>query len=848
MRKSLRLKVFWLFAPLALTSILFGAFVLYGFSTIHQSNKKINLLKDFQLQLKELETRQPRLALSWRSDYQETFDGEIRKTEEMANTLVGLHSDLSPELLRRLKKIPFFMENFSRAYRELLNLYILDVEMPKKNVALLDKLHDEIDAPGGAGNNEDVHRGNDLLQKMIMLQAKIYHGRQISYLAELKKTIEQLSSFSSSKAQALAQEFGDNLERNYINYLALQNREEFLRDTAERFFQVAADTIHAVTQESRREQTQFVWAIFAFILAVIFFNALSWRLSSRYIKSFIENHNHAMSSIKNGAYDFKLPALPEDEIGDLTRAMQSLGTNLKDSLKKLGASQVKYRDLVDNLSDWIWEVDEDGRYTYASAAVYQILGYRPDEVLGKTPFDLMPEEEAKRVADIFSNTCQLRQPLEQIKNINLHKNGHEVILETTGQPIIDDDGVFFGYRGVDRDITAREKAVEEQARLEEQLVQAQKMESVGRLAGGVAHDFNNILTAINGYAELTLRDMEPDNPNRKDIAIILESGQRAARLTQQLLAFSRKQIIRQECLDINKELQEIHKMLERLISEDIEIETFYCDDIWPVNVDRSQLEQVVINLAVNASDAMPLGGKLTLETQKIVLDEEYAKEHYELEAGEYVMLAVSDSGEGMTKDVVDNIFEPFYTTKKDLKGTGLGLATVHGVIKQNGGQINVYSEPGHGTIFKIYLPKAEAVDEKQDSPLLSQADLSPGTGTILLVEDNEMVRELCLKVLQIKGYDVLHAIDGEEALAMCKEHEGHIDLLLTDVVMPKMNGTELAEEMSKIFPHIKILFMSGYTENAIVKNGILKGGVNFIHKPLSPHLLATKVQDLMSSA
>ncbi|MBU0680086.1 MAG: PAS domain S-box protein [Proteobacteria bacterium] len=848
MFKSLVGKVFWLFFPLAVISIIFGAVVYHGQATIQQSNAKINLLKDFQLQLKLLETLHPHAVHLKEFRYRENFEGEIAKTEAMAKSLVQVHDDISPDFRERLEKIPFFMGNFSRAYLELFDLYILDTQLPEKNVRLLEALHKETDIPGVIDNPANIHHVKDLLQEMMVLQVGIYHNRQITALPKLKKNIAAITANSKNPAiQALTEEFGANIEANYINYLGIVNREEFLASTAKRFFEVATDTIAAVSQESKKTQTHFIWTIFSFTLVVICVNLLSWRWASLYIRGFLKNQQQAMTALAQGNYEFSLPAVPEDEVGDLTRALQTLAGNLKASLGKLTSSEKKYRDLVDNLSDWVWEIDENGRYIYASGVVQELLGYTSEEILGKSPFDLMSDEEAVRVGRIFSEFFLQRQSFSGLKNSNLHRDGHEVILETSGRPIFDEEGVFRGYRGIDRDVTAREMAMQEQARLEEKLYQAQKLESIGRLAGGVSHDFNNILSAINGYAELVLFKMAPDAPFRQEVSTILESGQRAARLTQQLLAFSRKQIIKQEKLDINKEVNNLYKMLRHLISEDVEIKIFYGEDVWPVNVDRSQLEQVIINLAVNARDAMPGGGQLTIETANVVLDDVYSKKHIDIEAGNYVMLAVTDNGQGMTEEVQENIFEPFFTTKEQSKGTGLGLATVYGIVKQNGGVINVYSEPGQGTIFKIYLPKTEGGSSEKEAPRSPQSLSAGGTETILLVEDSDLVRRLCCDVLTSQGYTVIEAQDGVEALDVYQGYQAHIDLLLTDVVMPKMNGRELAEKIKKINPGIHVLYMSGYTENAIVQNGILKNGINFVHKPISPQLLSDTIRILLDS-
>ena len=362
----------------------------------------------------------------------------------------------------------------------------------------------------------------------------------------------------------------------------------------------------------------------------------------------------------------------------------------------------------------------------------------------------------------------------------------------------------------------------------------------------MAHDFNNILTVINGYAEICLMGMEDNQPLREEIEIIQQSGQRAARLTQQLLAFSRKQIVRQELLDLNREVDDTRKMLGRLLGEDIEIKIGHGKDLWLVKMDRSQMEQVVLNLAVNARDAMPSGGKLTIETANVSLDEAYMKTHYNITPGDYVMLAVSDNGQGIDEETRGNIFEPFFTTKEQGKGTGLGLAMIYGIIKQNNGEIQVYSEPSQGTTFKIYLPRVdEPIEKIEDVPSVEEISDNRGTETIMLVEDDDMVRKMSGDILTGLGYTVLDAENGEDALQVCSRSQGKVDLLLTDVVMPKMSGPELATKMQELCPETKVLFMSGYTENAIVKHGVLEDGVNFIPKPITPRSLSQAVRKVL---
>ena len=392
-----------------------------------------------------------------------------------------------------------------------------------------------------------------------------------------------------------------------------------------------------------------------------------------------------------------------------------------------------------------------------------------------------------------------------------------------------------------------ERLSEEEAKrdkLEKQLHHAQKLEAIGRLAGGVAHDFNNILSVINGYSELILLNMEAGHPLREKLEIIHGAGQKASRLTQQLVAFSRKQIISPRQLHLGRELQEISKMFDRLLGEDITVTIQHDAGLWPVKMDQSQLEQILVNLAVNARDAMPDGGQLLFEAANAVLDDSHATGRYEVVPGDYVKLAVSDTGSGMTLDTQERIFEPFFTTKAPHKGTGLGLATVYGIVKQNNGYITVASEEGCGSVFTLYLPRcrAESAVALVSHPGEGGATLPGGTETILLVEDEETVRALCITILSQLGYTVLAASHGKEALALATRHEGVIGLLLTDVVMPEMSGPELADGLRQIMPRLQVVYMSGYTENAIVHRGILAKNIHFLQKPITPNALAAVVR------
>jgi len=380
---------------------------------------------------------------------------------------------------------------------------------------------------------------------------------------------------------------------------------------------------------------------------------------------------------------------------------------------------------------------------------------------------------------------------------------------------------------------------------EEKLIQSQKMEAVGRLAGGIAHDFNNLLTTILGYSDMLIANRELDDVTAESIQEIKASGERAASLTHQLLAFSRKQVLKPQVMNLNTVITGFVKMLNRVVGEDVQIITHLAADVWLTKADPGQMEQVIINLAVNARDAMLYGGKLVLETGNVSMDEEQCKEgHREMQPGAYVVLSISDTGEGMDEEVKEKIFEPFYTTKELGKGTGLGLSTVFGIVKQSDGYIYVYSETGKGTTFKIYLPRIEEGQEEGGETLQAQEELK-GTETILIVEDESAVRKLIHRMLKTLGYKVMEAETGREALQIFKDTKVEIDLVITDTIMPGMSGKELTERLTAIQSDVKVLYISGYTDNMIVHHGVLEEGVSFLQKPFSPTTLSQKVREML---
>jgi len=515
---------------------------------------------------------------------------------------------------------------------------------------------------------------------------------------------------------------------------------------------------------------------------------------------------------------------------------------IKGAEEALRESEARYRLLADNTVDCIWIMDMDLEFTYINPAIEAMTGHTVEEWVGSRLQDHADEENFKKMADAAKEAIQ-RLPHNRpitLEAVMQGKDGSPIPVEITGKLILDEEGRPAALQGVTRDISERKE-------LEEQVQQSTKMEAIGRLAGGVAHDFNNALTPILAVSGMMLEEMDQDHPSYEDIREIEEAGQRCAALTRQLLAFGRRQALDMRVMNLNDTVANMEKLLSRVIGEDIELIKFMEDGLGNVKADEGQIEQIIVNLAVNARDAMPNGGKLTIETDKVFLDEEYAKTHVAVTPGEYVMLAVSDTGQGMDEETIKHIFEPFYTTKKKGTGTGLGLATVYGIVKQSGGNIWVYSEPGKGTTFKMYLPRVDG-EASVDRPFTDvSTERLTGSETILLVEDEEEVRRVAQRILTSKGYKVLEAASGEEAVELCENYEGDIDILVTDVVMPGMSGRELADKLIATCRGIKIVYMSGYTDNAIVHHGVLEKDTNFLQKPFTSETLAAIVREALDS-
>jgi len=581
-------------------------------------------------------------------------------------------------------------------------------------------------------------------------------------------------------------------------------------------------------------QTSSLQFLLLLIAAGFAFGAIILYLIERVVLSRMADLSDNITRVgTSGNLAARVPVSGHDEVAYLGTAVNGMLDDLERVQKARHEDRTRLGVLIEKMPTIIWTTDADLRFTYHTGAALETMGLRADDALGKTLFQYFGTEDPN-----FPAIAAHRKALAG-GTLSFELEWQKRSFECYVQPLRAPQGDLIGVIGVALDVTDRKH-------LTDQLRQSQKMQAIGELAGGVAHDFNNLLMVVKGHAQLLLERMPKDPSLHHSVQQMEKAADRAASLTRQLLAFSRKQVLQPRVLDMNDVVTGMIKMFSRVIGENIEMAFVPGAGLGRAKADPGQMEQVLLNLVVNARDAMPTGGRLTIETSNVQLDRSYAAGHTAVEPGPYIMLTVSDTGCGMDAETQSRIFEPFFTTKEAGKGTGLGLATVYGVVKQSGGYIWVYSEVGCGTTFKIYLPQ---VTQEIDAPVveLEARGSAAGTETVLFVEDEQSVRELVRDYLTGVGYRVLDAADGVEALEIARAHKGTIHILITDVVMPRLSGRDLAAKLSPERPGIKVLFISGYTDDTIVRHGVLEGGVAFLQKPFNLRALADKIREVLKA-
>lgn len=583
--------------------------------------------------------------------------------------------------------------------------------------------------------------------------------------------------------------------------------------------------------------SDYVMPTFSGLDAIALLRSKGYALPIIIVSGVIGEHA-AVKTMRAGASDY----IVKD---NLVRLVPAVRRELEESIVRCQKKQAE--DELRKLSHAVTQspvsiiiTDHNGTIEYVNPKFTQITGYNADEVVGKNPRILKSGEITDtEYRNLWGTITSGREWHGEM--INKKKNGELFWEKVCISPIRNSDGDITHFMGIKEDISEHRQTEQEHRQAMAQLRQAQKMEAIGQLAGGVAHDFNNLLTIINGYSTLILNEMPTDNPFRSEIEQILKAGERAADLTHQLLAFSRRQVLEPKVISINYLVRNLEKMLKRLIRENIILETRLSDCLGVVKADPGQVEQILMNLLVNARDALESGGVITIETANAVLDKTFVNENPGAIEGTYVMLAVHDNGVGMAEDTKRKIFEPFFTTKKQGKGTGLGLATVYGIVKQSGGYIQVVSEPGNGASFRVYLPQVDS--QTDDEVTGATEEVSTGIGTILVVEDEAGVLNLAVRTLSRRGYTVLQATSPSEASEIFESNQHLIDLVLSDVIMPEKNGPALMREFKEKRPDIKILFMSGYTDDTMLPQEITNERIAFINKPFTPDVLVGRVRD-----
>ncbi|MFZ5760067.1 MAG: ATP-binding protein [Thermodesulfobacteriota bacterium] len=838
MRVNLSKKVFLLFVSLTSLTVILAGTVALGLRDLYRAGAETRLVQDFHLQIRELSTFQIGDKRQIRSPDRARFEQEFSRANELLEMMAEQQSELSPAIRSRIASVRRYLGHYRIAFAELFGRYEEDVLLHDRQNDLsrqFDRMLAELPAEPALVLYRGIHA-------LPFRFDEVYHHQELGNVAAMKDLRQSVLAAAADPAFiTLFDSLIGNTEALYLNLLGIRDREDFLTDTARHFFTFAEESVAGIAAESRVRQQRLTLIIVCVSLAAVLLTIAFWWRVSRYFRAFLERQRAAIAAIERQQYDYEVGSgVPDDEMGDLARFMKELAASLQrhveqlqDSERELRQAKEEWERTFDAIGDVVTIQDVDMTITRANQATFAMFNCSPEAVVGRKCYALFSGA---------AHPCAGCPAPEAVQKFAPYTA--EIVHAPLGKTFLVSASPVLGPGGELKSVIHFAKDMTEFKKLEMQFLQAQKMEAIGRLSGGVAHDFNNILSSILGYSELALLRKDDDPGWREDVAVIRQAGEKAAALVRQLLSFSRRRQLMMRSININDTVRPLAKMLLRMIGEDVALDLRLAAEVSAIKADPGQIEQAIMNLAVNARDAMPSGGRLTISTANVQVDSHYARSHLDVEAGPYVMLTVTDNGRGMAPEVQEHVFEPFFTTKQAGKGTGLGLATVYNIVKQHKGFIDLVSEPETGTSFKLYFPATgEAmvqVEEQREERILRY-----GNETILVVDDEAIIRQIVVDSLAPLGYTLLGAASGEEALQVAASYPGPIDLLFTDLIMPGMDGAALAEKLREIRPGIKLLFMSGYLDVKADRNTLIDSERNFLSKPVMPSNLMRKLREIL---
>ena len=831
-RVSLSQKVFLFFSSLTFITFILGIAVFFGLKDHRQFSEEILTVKNFELQIKDLETYRPQNTFKASPEYR-FFEEKIKQAEQLVDRIEGFYDRYDPGLHDNLEKIRQQLRYYRQAYKELFERYNKDIEYYRN----INEVRPSAFTRQAFGRKL-VGAQYAAFETLLLLRENAYLERSMQRINEMKEMLAGLETMTDdTEIIAKARELVVAAEDIHLNYLAIIDAKSFLEDTANNFSRFAEQTVDIILRQNKKNTSRIYWTIILLIILGILFSFIFWLIATRYLQRFLSAQKKAIESIKAADYDYELRDVSRDELGELSLFMKDMAQSLKKSDQELRRSEEKYRGLVDNITSGVVLIDPDMKILAYNKKMRE---WFPDLAAADKQFCYQLISNAGQFEPCSS--CPVLKSLDDGESHELHTQytvgKKHCFFRIVTSPIKDATGKVTSVIELIEDITDQRLLEEEKEKLQLHQQHSQKMEAIGTLAGGIAHDFNNILTAIIGYSELIYTDMESDNKSRHELEEVLKAASRARELVRQILTFSRRAGHDRKPLRLQPIIKESLKMLRASIPTTIDIVADINPDCRPVLADPTHIHQIIMNLCTNAFHAMEEeGGTLRVALGEVEFsDNEYTRE-LELDPGRYVNLEVCDSGIGIDRKMLDRIFEPYFTTKTKGKGTGLGLSVVHGIVKKNDGHVTVYSEPGKGTTFHVYLPITASQPEMSQAvvqtPLQAAPDLLGGGESVLIVDDEESVVDMLRKVLESAGYNVTTSVKSDVALEIFQANPDKFDLVITDMTMPRMTGDKLAARLLNLRPDLPIILISGFSasmnDNLAKKIGIRR----YMMKPIN---------------